>query len=53
LFDDTNSSNQEKVAKLLDDLREKFGEEAVARASLLGERSHRFLGSEEGPERGK
>lgn len=53
LFDETSSPNQEKVAHLLDDLREKFGEEAVVRASLLGERSHRFLGAEEIPERKK
>lgn len=53
LFDESHSSNKEKVAHVLDELREKFGEEAAARASLLGERSHRFLGSEEVPDRGK
>ncbi len=53
LFEEANPPNREKIAHVLDDLREKFGEEAAVRASLLGERSHRFLGSEEVPERKK
>ena len=36
-----------KVAQLLDEVREKFGEEAAQRASLVGEQSHHFLGREE------
>lgn len=47
LFDQTESKQKDKVAQLLDTLREKFGEEAAARASLVGERSHEFLGAEE------
>ncbi|MDZ7268579.1 MAG: DNA polymerase IV [candidate division KSB1 bacterium] len=51
LFDDTTSPLHAKVAGVLDELRRKFGEQAAARASLLGERSHRFLGREELPDR--
>ncbi|NUO81836.1 DNA polymerase IV [candidate division KSB1 bacterium] len=47
LFDQPESKQKDKVAQLLDTLREKFGEEAAARASLVGERSHEFLGAEE------
>ncbi|NUM66858.1 hypothetical protein HUU39_16600, partial [candidate division KSB1 bacterium] len=51
LFDDTTLPLHAKVASVLDDLRRKFGDEAAARASLVGERSHRFLGREELPDR--
>jgi len=51
LFDDTTPPLHTKVAGVLDDLRRKFGDEAAVRASLLGERSHRFLGREELPDR--
>ncbi len=47
LFDQPESKNKDKVAQLLDTLGEKFGEDAAARASLVGERSHQFLGAEE------
>ncbi len=47
LFDQPESKQKDKVAQLLDTLREKFGEDAAARASLVGERSHEFLGAEE------
>jgi nucleotidyltransferase/DNA polymerase involved in DNA repair len=47
LFDEPESKNKDKVAQLLDTLKEKFGEDAAARASLVGERSHEFLGAEE------
>lgn len=47
LFDQPESKQKDKVAQLLDTLREKFGEEAAVRASLVGERSHEFLGAEE------
>jgi nucleotidyltransferase/DNA polymerase involved in DNA repair len=38
---------KDKVAQLLDQVREKFGEEAAQRASLAGEKSHHFMGAEE------
>ncbi len=44
---------KDQVAQLLDQVREKFGEEAAQRASLVGEQSHHFLGSEEIVKRGK
>ncbi len=47
LFDQPENKNKDKVAQLLDTLKEKFGEDAAARASLVGERSHEFLGAEE------
>ncbi len=46
-FEQPESEQRDKVAQLLDTLREKFGEDAAARASLVGERSHEFLGAEE------
>jgi len=43
---------KDQVAQLLDHVREKFGEEAAQRASLVGEQSHHFLGAEEVIKRG-
>ncbi len=47
LFDQPESKQKDKVAQLLDTLREKFGDDAASRASLVGERAHEFLGAEE------
>ncbi|MGH7496972.1 MAG: DNA polymerase IV [bacterium] len=48
LFAATAQQNRkDKVAQLLDQVREKFGDEAAQRASLAGEKSHHYLGAEE------
>lgn len=47
LFEQPESKQKDKVAELLDTLREKFGDDAASRASLVGERAHEFLGAEE------
>jgi len=53
LFAPTGQQNQkDKIAQILDQVREKYGDEAAQRASLVGEKSHHFLGSEELVQRG-
>ena len=49
---DEAQPRKDKVAQLLDQVREKFGDEAAQRASLVGEKSHHFLGAEEVIKRG-
>lgn len=49
----TQQPRNDKVARLLDHIREKHGPEAAQRASLAGEKSHHFLGWEESAQRGR
>jgi DNA polymerase-4 len=53
LFSSSEQKGRDKVAQLLDTVREKHGETAAQRASLVGEKSHHFMGAEEVTKRKK
>ena len=49
LFSQSEKKESDRITTLLDTVREKFGDDAAQRASLVGYESYNYIGAEKSP----